>query len=57
MRIYAIDAIYMKKLYIKKKKEKKDAIYEHLENKNIKTIFSHSKVDMGLLLGSYSCEH
>ena len=55
MRIYAIDAIYIKNLYIKKKK--KDAIYEHLENKNIKTTFSHSKVDMGLLLGLYSCEH
>ena len=54
MRIYAIDAIYIKNLYIKKKK---DAIYEHLENKNIKTTFSHSKVDMGLLLGLYSCEH
>ena len=34
-----------------------DAVHQHLENKNIKTTFSHSEVDMGLPLGSSSCEH
>ena len=32
-------------------------VHEHLENKNIKTTFSHLEVDMGLPLGSSSCEN
>ena len=32
-------------------------VHEHLENKNIKTTFSHLEVDMGLLIGLPSCEY